>query len=249
MRAFAAARAGLLRVVRHNAADESRFGVGIALHFGNAAFGNVGSGARLDYTVIGRDVNLASRLADLCGELGEGLLLSDAFQSRLSEQELRDLGAFSLKGVDEAQTVFCAGRTLTMDWQLRDSEKIVRGNEALLGRKHFLVGLTRVRNEALLLPDTLDYLARHVDAIVAYDDASTDDTVEILRTHPKVALIVANGAWEQDVAARKLAEGRHRGLLLDMARAELPHDWMLCFDPDERVTGDLRGFVEWLERG
>ena len=82
------------------------FEVGIALHFGDAAYGNVGSGARLDYTVIGRDVNLASRLADLCGELGEGLLLSDAFQSRLSEQELRDLGSFSLKGVDEAQTVF-----------------------------------------------------------------------------------------------------------------------------------------------
>jgi adenylate cyclase len=106
LRAFAAARAGLLRVVRHNAESHSRFGVGIALHFGNAAFGNVGSGARLDYTVIGRDVNLASRLADLCGELGEGLLLSDAFQSRLSEQELRDLGAFSLKGLDAAQTVF-----------------------------------------------------------------------------------------------------------------------------------------------
>ena len=82
------------------------FGVGIALHFGNAAFGNVGSGARLDYTVIGRDVNLAARIADLCGELGEGLLLSDTFQSRLSEQEFRKLGAFSLKGVDEAQTVF-----------------------------------------------------------------------------------------------------------------------------------------------
>ena len=60
---------------------------------------------------------------------------------------------------------------------------------------------------------------------------------------------MANGAWEQDVAARKLAEGRHRGLLLDMARAELPHDWMLCFDPDERVTGDLRGFLGGPGRG
>ncbi len=85
-----------------------------------------------------------------------------------------------------------------------------------------------------------------MDAIVAYDDASTDATVNILRGHPKVALIVANQAWEEDVAARKLAEGRHRGLLLDMARERLPHDWMLCFDPDERITGDLRGFVEGL---
>jgi glycosyltransferase involved in cell wall biosynthesis len=134
----------------------------------------------------------------------------------------------------------------TSNWQFRDSERIIKGNEGLLGRKHQLVAIARLRNEALILPDTLDYLGDHVDAIVAYDDASTDDSVDILRKHPKVALIVVNQAWEKDVAARKLAEGRHRGLLLDMARAELPHDWMFCFDPDERVTGDLRGFVAGL---
>ncbi len=132
------------------------------------------------------------------------------------------------------------------NWQLCDSERIIAGNETLLGARHLLVAMTRMRNEALILPDTLDYLARHVDAIVAYDDASTDDTVELLRKHPKVALIVANQSWEQDVGARKRAEGRHRGLLLDLARAELPHEWMFCFDPDERVTGDVRGFVQDL---
>jgi glycosyltransferase involved in cell wall biosynthesis len=136
--------------------------------------------------------------------------------------------------------------TGTDSWQLRDSEQIIKGNEGLLGRKHLLVGVTRIRNEALILRDSLDYLGKHVDAIVAYDDASTDRTVDILREHPKVALIVANGAWEEDIEARRLAEGRHRGLLLDIARTELPHDWMLCFDPDERVTGDLRGFVAGL---
>jgi len=136
--------------------------------------------------------------------------------------------------------------TAARTWQLRDSERIVKGNEALLGKKHLLVGLTRMRNEALLLPDTLDYLAKHVDAIVAYDDASTDETVDILRAHPSVALIVVNGAWEEDIAARRLAEGRHRGMLLEIARAQLPHDWMFCFDPDERVTGDVRGFLAGL---
>ena len=131
-------------------------------------------------------------------------------------------------------------------WQLRDSEQVIEGNVALLGHKHLLVSMTRVRNEALILPDTLDHLGAQVDAIVAYDDASTDATVEILRRHPKVALIVANRAWEEDVEARKRAEGRHRGLLLDMARRELPHDWMFCFDPDERVTDDVRAFVSGL---
>jgi Glycosyl transferase family 2 len=128
-------------------------------------------------------------------------------------------------------------------WHIRDSERIISGNESLLGRKHLLVGITRLRNESLILRDSLDYVGKQVDAIIAYDDSSTDQTVDILRNHPKVALVVANESWEADVTARRLAEGRHRGLLLEMARAQMQFDWMFCFDPDERVTGDLRGFL------
>jgi glycosyltransferase involved in cell wall biosynthesis len=130
------------------------------------------------------------------------------------------------------------------NWHLRDCERIIAGNSGLLGRRHLLVGITRVRNEALVLRDTLEYIGQHVDAIIAYDDASTDRTLEILRSHPKVALIIANGSWEEDIAARRIAEGRHRGLLLQITRAKLQFDWMFCFDADERVTADLRGFVQ-----
>ncbi|HZP10126.1 glycosyltransferase family 2 protein [Methyloceanibacter sp.] len=128
-------------------------------------------------------------------------------------------------------------------WELRHTERLIEGNKALIGEKHELVAVTRIRNEALILGDTLDYLGEHVGAIVAYDDASTDETVDMLREHPKVALIIANTEWERDVAARRLAEGRHRGLLLQTARAAMQFDWMLCFDPDERVTGDIKGFL------
>jgi hypothetical protein len=132
----------------------------------------------------------------------------------------------------------------TSSWQLRDGEQIIFCNRSLLGHRHFLIGITRVRNEALILRDTLDYVGRHVDAIVAYDDASTDRTLEILGGHPKVALIVTNRSWEADIEARRIAERRHRGLLLQTAREHLQFDWMFCFDPDERVTGDLRGYME-----
>jgi hypothetical protein len=76
----------------------------------------------------------------------------------------------------------------TSSWQLRDGEQIIACNTSLLGHKRFLIGITRVRNEALILQDTLDYVGKNVDAIVAYDDASTDRTLEILGEHPKVAL-------------------------------------------------------------
>jgi adenylate cyclase len=111
-RAFAAARAGLERVERRKTKGDGvvPFDVGIALHFGHPAYGNVGSGARLDYTVIGRDVNLAARIASLCGQIGEPLLLSNTFQVRLATAELRSLGAFSLKGLDGEQSVYAPAR-------------------------------------------------------------------------------------------------------------------------------------------
>jgi adenylate cyclase len=115
MRAFAAACAGQISVAHHNEQEGAiRFDVGIGLHFGNAAYGNVGSCARLDYTVIGRDVNLASRIAGRCRKLNQSLLLSKAFQSYLSDHELREIGTFSLKGINETQTLFApAGQTMS----------------------------------------------------------------------------------------------------------------------------------------
>jgi hypothetical protein len=143
--------------------------------------------------------------------------------------------------LSRSQVVIMLG---TSSWQLRDGEQIIVCNRSLLGHKHFLIGITRVRNEALILRDTLDYVGKHVDAIIAYDDASTDRTLEVLGGHPKVALIVTNRSWEADIEARRIAEGRHRGLLLQTAREHLQFDWMFCFDADERVTGDLRGYME-----
>jgi len=99
------------------------------------------------------------------------------------------------------------------------------------------------------MQDTLNYVGEQVDAIVAYDDASTDRTLEILLGHSKVVLIVTNGSWEEDIEARRIAEGRHRGLLLQIARAQLKFDWMFCFDADERVTGDLRGLARGSHAG
>lgn len=50
--------------------------VGIGINVGEAVVGNIGSQDRLDYTVIGDSVNIASRLQDLAE--GEEILVSEA---------------------------------------------------------------------------------------------------------------------------------------------------------------------------
>ena len=108
--ALEAARASLQAVDENRQAGASApaFDAGIALHLGEAAYGNVGSGQRLDFTVIGRDINIASRIADLCGNLGERLLVSGEFVQGSGDTGFRELGAFELKGVSEKQLVYAA---------------------------------------------------------------------------------------------------------------------------------------------
>jgi adenylate cyclase len=105
--ALTAATRGLARVEAAN--NEGRFpvpiAIGIALHHGDAAYGNVGSGHRLDFTVIGRDVNLASRIATLNKPLGEPLLMSRPFAQHLWGDP-RSLGAHKVDGFEDAIQVF-----------------------------------------------------------------------------------------------------------------------------------------------
>jgi adenylate cyclase len=105
--ALTAAINGLRRIQAAN--NEGRFpvpiDVGIALHHGDAAYGNVGSGQRLDFTVIGRDVNLASRIAELNKRLGEPLLMSKPFVEHLWGNPA-PLGAHGVEGFEEAIEVY-----------------------------------------------------------------------------------------------------------------------------------------------
>lgn len=109
-RAFVAAEQALdeIRVLNVGRAGQRAVEVGIALHFGEAAYGNVGSGQRLDFTVIGRDVGLASRIGSMNARLGEPLLMSEAFVEHL-RRPVVPLGAFAARGFAEPLAVFRPG--------------------------------------------------------------------------------------------------------------------------------------------
>jgi adenylate cyclase len=78
---------------------------GAALHYGTLSYGNIGSGDRLDFTVIGPDVNLTSRIEQFCRELDRQLIMSEAFAESLG-QPVWELGHFELRGFAKMQRLF-----------------------------------------------------------------------------------------------------------------------------------------------
>ncbi|WP_298964949.1 adenylate/guanylate cyclase domain-containing protein [uncultured Methylobacterium sp.] len=110
--ALTAAQNALRRLDEANRAGRfaTRIEAGIGLHHGEAAYGNVGSGARLDFTVIGRDVNLASRLAKLNKILSEPLLMSKPFVDFLWGDP-EPLGTHPLDGFAEEMEIYRPGKS------------------------------------------------------------------------------------------------------------------------------------------
>lgn len=107
--AFLAARGALYALAKLNRANHQPGGrplrFGVSLHVGEAAYGNVGSTERQDFTTIGRDINLASRVAKLCALLNQPLLVTREFLDEL-DWPAQALGEYSLKGIEGEQGVF-----------------------------------------------------------------------------------------------------------------------------------------------
>lgn len=83
-----------------------RVKAGIALHYGELSYGNVGSGSRLDFTLIGPDVNVASRIQSICSEKGEALLMSESFREKARIGDAVSIGPQRLKGFADAMELF-----------------------------------------------------------------------------------------------------------------------------------------------
>jgi adenylate cyclase len=97
MAALEGAIGALARLDQFNAPD-AELHAGIALHYGEVRYGNIGSGHRLDFTLIGPDVNLLSRIQTVCSTTGQRLLMSERFAALLGESRATTIGNHDLKG-------------------------------------------------------------------------------------------------------------------------------------------------------
>ncbi|WP_338827571.1 adenylate/guanylate cyclase domain-containing protein [Bradyrhizobium sp. 27S5] len=80
---------------------------GIGVHVGDVMYGNIGSRTRLDFTVIGPAVNMASRLEALTKQLGKNVLLSRAFADLVERDfRLERVGEHAVRGFSEPIELF-----------------------------------------------------------------------------------------------------------------------------------------------
>jgi adenylate cyclase len=108
LHAVAEARQAMVALNEKNAEiGRAPMNYGIGVHVGDVMYGNIGSRSRLDFTVIGPAVNMASRLETLTKQLGKTVLLSRAFADFVEgDFDLERVGEYPVRGFNDPIEIF-----------------------------------------------------------------------------------------------------------------------------------------------
>ena len=135
-RALRAARRMLEELDKFNAEQALKGGVhiriGIGVHTGQLIAGNIGSDRKMEYTVIGDTVNIASRVQDLTKEFGVEIIITQGcYDASDKSVPVRALPPVHVKGKELALTVFEVPRESvpTEEEELLDDDEIDIGHD------------------------------------------------------------------------------------------------------------------------
>ncbi len=111
--AVRAVRSGLMmrKLVEEWNSDRAATGlppvrIRVGINSGPAVVGNVGTEKRVDYTVLGTSVNIASRLESGVAKPGDVVVSQNTFERLPAGFTTEALGEFSLKGLQQKMPVY-----------------------------------------------------------------------------------------------------------------------------------------------
>ncbi|GLH79003.1 adenylate cyclase [Bradyrhizobium sp. SSBR45G] len=108
LHAVTGARKAMAELNARNAGNgRAPLNYGIGIHVGDVMYGNIGSRTRLDFTVIGPAVNMASRMEALTKQVGRPVLLSREFAELVEGPfALARVGEFPVRGFSDPIELF-----------------------------------------------------------------------------------------------------------------------------------------------
>jgi class 3 adenylate cyclase len=138
------------------------FRIGVGINYGIVTVGNIGTQTKMNYTIIGDMVNLASRLEGLTKEYRQPLLISEGLQTRVKEKvPFRLIDRVAVKGKSQGVKIYTARRQLAD----AEAEAWAMHNEAMemyYPGRDFQAAAERFQQVQRILPQ--DYAAQLLES-------------------------------------------------------------------------------------